>query len=162
MVVGTRPWNNGTASEQGGRETKVESCVAAWGLATPDGPGVWTLWTFQPAPDRGEASAALPDIPTPPGCRRTLALRLVSRNATIALEGPQHPETWIEFYEQWFRTHNWRAEGEWRQSENSWHGRYRSPATGGDAAVDLHFRSNGHGGAGGLIVVVAAVSQEDD
>ncbi len=145
MVVGTRP------------AAGTDLCVAAWGLAIPDGPDAWTVCTFQPAPGRDTGNTVLSAIPLPPECSMTVAVRVASGERTIAFEGPPTSKTWIEFYRQWFRTHNWEAVGDWQQRGTSWYGRYVPPTQDGEqnggSSVDLHFGPNGRGGAGGLILV---------
>ena len=162
MVVGIRPSSGATEPISEKTSASADRHVAIWGLAIPQATGAWTLCTFQRTSDRDGQLTALSGPPIPPGCTKTLSIRVASGESTVSFEGPQGPKSWIEFYRRWFRTHNWEAAQDWRPSGNSWHGRYYSPEKGRaaeegrTAAVDLHFGPATRDGTAGLILITPA------
>lgn len=153
MVLGTRPREDAADSQTQGPQSGPASRVAAWGMAIPNRERVWTLYTFQPRSHRSPRLVDVPDVPMPPECTRTLAITVAGGGATLTFEGPRPAKSWIEFYDRWFRSHNWEAAGEWRRSGGGWHGRYRSPTKSGAATVDVHFGPDGRGRLAGMVLV---------
>ncbi len=127
--------------------------VVVWGLAMPAGARAWALYTFQPEPRGGTPIAGVPEIPLPAGCRSTLTTRVVDGGAMIGFEGPEEPETWKRFYQQWFVGRGWQAAAPWRESGANWVARYAAPADASGGTVDILFTPAGGGRLTGLILV---------
>ncbi len=123
--------------------------VVVWVLAVPAGNGEWTLWTFQPeGPPAGSVTGAA-EIPVPPGGHRGLSLQTAG-GGLIAFGGPCRPEEWKRFYDDWFRSQDWRSATGWRPADGAWCARFTSDAGG---AVDVRFGPDGRGGLSGLFMV---------
>ena len=156
MVVGTQPQAAEAGSSQDENLAGSTHRVVVWGLALPTEPQAWNLFAFQPDAPAGERSAGLPEVPIPGECRRTLSMRVAGGGATLAFEGPQNPETWIEFYDRWSATHNWERTGHWQQFGSRWHARYVGPGEEdppGQWQVDVHFSSEARGRSTGLMMM---------
>jgi len=145
-VVGTRDVSASDRASSKGLAGEGHR-VTTWGLATPSESGAWTLHTFQPETSSTQCSAGILDIPIPPGCTRILSMRVVGGGSVTAFEGPQEARSWINFYDRWFRGHNWEMVGSWRQSGAAWHVRYSLSAKQCSGAVEVHFRANSRFGA---------------
>ncbi len=160
LVVGTRA--NREVGEQPVDSASHSShqIMATLGLAIPNGPQAWTVYTFQPESRSERAKATQKDVPLPPGCRRTLALRVVSGGTTVAFEGPRRAKSAVEFYDEWFSAHGRGAVGGWRHYGNQWNGRYHYTDRGVDRCVDLHLGGDGHGRLTGLIVVTPVAPEK--
>lgn len=133
--------------------------VIVWGLALPVGREAWSLFTFQPEVAAGGHAAALPEVPIPPQCRRTVSMRVTGGGGIVAFEGPPEPNAWIRFYDRWFATHNWKTAGGWQQSGQRWHVRYDAPGPAGRWEVDVHFGSHGPGHGTGLLIMTPSPKQ---
>ena len=165
MVVGTQPQAGATDSPPGENLAAVAHRVVVWGLALPVGPEAWTVLTFQPEVRGGQQPVPLPEVPIPPGCRRTLSMRVADGGGTLGFVGPQEPKAWIAFYDRWFATHTWKRAGAWQQLGSGWHARYTMPEegqthpSGGTGKmprqwdVDVHFGSDGPGRSTGLLMM---------
>lgn len=152
MVVGTRRPADEADRPASKRVSATADRIVTWGLAIPDGADAWTVCTFQPESSSGEKAGGLSEIPLPPECSRTLAMRVAGGGAILAFEGPPRPKRWIEFYNDWFSTHNWKAAGSWQHLGSGWHGRFSTPGSGPAGSVDVHFGTGGRGRSIGLIM----------
>jgi hypothetical protein len=119
----------------------------------PAGTNAWALYTFQPEPVGGEPLADVLDIPIPGGCRSTLAIRAVGGGATIGFEGPEEPESWRRFYEQWFAQHGWEATAPWMKSGANWIARYVASGDAATGTVEILFTPASDGRLTGLILI---------
>ena len=84
------------------------------GSSSADGQGEWTLCSFQPESPSIAVGSGLADIPFPEGCRRGLSLQAAGGAGLIAFSGPDQPEQWKHFYDDWFRRQGWQAVTDWQ------------------------------------------------
>lgn len=78
-----------------------------------------------------------------------------------AFRGPFRPETWMQFYDQWFRNEGWTSALGWLKSDAAWSARFSRPEEG---SIDVRFGTDRHGGLSGLLIRSpgAASSHEGD
>ena len=100
--------------------------VVTWAVAVPTGEAQWTLCTFQSATAPAQGSTALIDVPLPPGAHRALFMQ-AGGGRTVALSGPDRPERWKRFYEDWFARRGWRPAASWRSFGAAWYARFAAP-----------------------------------
>jgi len=132
--------------------------VVIWGLAVPMGTEGWTLYTFQPSGSTGEPFSPLPDVPLPPECRRTLALRVVGGGGMVMFEGPPPPPDWPESCRQWFVQRGWKPAAGWTRVGSTWHARFNAPPEDPLASVDLRYGVDEQGQGRGLILATPRLS----
>jgi hypothetical protein len=135
----------------GGNLAQAGYRVVTWAIAVPAAEAQWTLCTFRPSLPSTAGSAAI-DVPLPPGTQRTLFVE-AGGGRTVALSGPDRPERWKRFYQDWFARRGWPA-ASWRSLGAAWNGRFAAPDGGG--SVDIHFGPDGRGGLSGLLLVTPA------
>jgi hypothetical protein len=151
MVVGVRQTGARPNPPGGGRVAETDLRVVSWGFGVPDPAGGWTLYTFtgaSPAGGSGEEPVSLP-----PGCTRTLSMRVAGGGAIVAFCGPRQPETWKACFDQSFRQRGWTPDGPWQARGERWFSRYREGSAPGAGATDVQFGPDDRGGLAGLLMV---------
>ena len=95
-----------------------------------------------------------PDIalPTPPGSRRTLAVRVEQGGALIGLAGQGSPQNWMAFFDAAFEEQGWTC-GTWQKVGEHWHVRYVQPGTG---ICDVQVTSSADDALRGILTVAPA------
>jgi hypothetical protein len=152
MVVGTRetPTADGGAN---GRVVKPAERVVTWGLAVPAGADAWTTYTFHTGPaEEGRPSAAL-DLPIPPGCRKTLAIRAADGGAVASFAGPDRESQWRPFFDSWLAARGWEKTQDWLQRGATRSLRCVRHAGGLHESLDVLLASDGAGGMTGLVLL---------
>jgi hypothetical protein len=158
MMVGTQPEAAVVDSSAGQNLAAGGQRVVVWGLALPAGPEMWTLFSFQPEILASQPVGPVPELPLPPASRRIVSMRVAGGGAMLIFEGPQEPKTWIDFYDGWFGSHNWKRSGVWQRFGARWHARYTAPGQGSGGAVDVHFGGDVPGRSSGLLLVFPSPS----
>ncbi len=140
--------------------------IVTWGFAFPADSDAWTVCTFQPAARGGSGSTSVIDEAIPPGCTKTLSVRVVDGGAVVGFHGPGPLETWKNQFDGHFAGNNWKMVGQWRNSGAAWHARYEKSGSAAGTVVDVRFGPGSDGRFSGLLVVtpsraLEAVKRED-
>ncbi len=148
MAVGTA-WDHGIDRPPNDRIAKPRQRVVTWGLAVPAGDHAWTVYAFCLASHGGGVLSA-PELPIPPGGRKTLAIRAADGGAVVAIKGPDRPGQWGEFFDRWLASHGY-------QTTDAWHHRgavhsIRAVHETGDS-LDVLLTSQGDGEITGLVLL---------
>jgi len=125
--------------------------VVVWGVAVPIGTEGWALYTFQPGVPSLEAGSRLTDIPLPPGGRKGLSLRAAGGGGLVAFHGPNHPQEWKHFYDDWFRSQAWQTVVDWQSAGAAWCAKFAPPD--GNGSVDVRFGPDDRGSLSGLLMI---------
>ncbi len=152
MVVGTAGATDAPAESHAAGAVHL----ATWGMAVPDGPQGWTLWTFQQEDVSTEGFRVTKDGITPPFCTRTLSIKVANGGAVVGYRGNCEPEDIVAFYDDHFARHNWEAAVPWQQSAGGYHARFVAAAVGPADAADVHIGLDGTGGLSGLLMITPA------
>ena len=123
-----------------------------WGLAVPTGEDGWSLCVFQPESHPSEGASGSTDVPLPPGCRRMLSLRAANGGGITAFSGPDRPDEWRRFYDQWSARQGWRPVGAWQPIGAAWYAKFAPPDRGG-GTLEIRFGPDGRGGASGVLII---------
>ncbi|MBU4270553.1 MAG: hypothetical protein KKE86_06130 [Planctomycetes bacterium] len=123
-----------------------------WAIAVPTGAKQWTLCVFRPSDSPMGEESGLVEVPIPPGCRRTLSMQAVGGGGIVAFGGPDRPDRWKRFHDDWFARQGWRPTVPWRQTGNAWYAKYNAPDDIG-GAVEVRFGPDGRGGLSGLLMI---------
>lgn len=121
-----------------------EDHAVVWGLALPVGDRQWTLSTFQMGISTSEGAFDKREVPLPHGGRQTLAMS-ASDGRIVAFSGPNRPEDWKKFYDNWF-SHQGYQPTTWRQVGSAWYAKF----LGHGDSVDVRFGPNERGDLSGL------------
>jgi hypothetical protein len=78
-------------------------------------------------------------------------LRAAGGAGLVAFHGPNHPQDWKRFYDDWFRRQAWRTVTDWQPAGAAWYAKFA--ATDGGGAVDVRFGPDGRGGLSGLLMM---------
>jgi hypothetical protein len=154
MAVGLT--RSGTAAATEPAKTSVNLAqagyrVVVWAVAVPSTNGEWTLYSFQPESPSIEVVSGLAEIPFPEGCHRGLSLRAAEGAGLIAFSGPERPQQWKLFYDNWFRRQGWQTMTDWQPVGPAWYAKFVAKDGGG--AVDVRFGPDGRGGLSGLMMI---------
>ncbi len=122
-----------------------------WGLAMPMGEDAWSLCVFQPENHPADGVAGSADIPLPPECRRMLSLRADRGGGITAFSGPDRPDEWRRFYDQWAAQQGWRPVGAWQAIGAAWYAKFAPPGSGG-GTLEIRFGPDGRGGSSGVLI----------
>ena len=153
MVVGVRQVVAAPGLPAGGNVAGSDLRVVSWGFGVPAEPEGWTLYTFVSASPTSGLGPAGPSIPVPPGCTRTMSMRVAGGGGIVALRGPLRPSAWKSFYDQYFQKRGWKPEGPWQKRGSRWSGRYREGPAPDAGAVDVQFGPDDRGGMTGLLMI---------
>ena len=129
-----------------------------WAIAAPAGAKQWTLCVFRPADLPVAEESGLIEVPIPPGCRRTLSIRAVGGGGIVAFGGPDRPDRWKRFHDDWFAGQGWRQSVSWRSAGKAWYAKYVAPDYIG-GAVEVRFGPDGRGGLSGLLMITPRQSR---
>jgi len=69
----------------------------------------------------------------------------------IAFSGPNQPQQWKHFYDDWFRRQGWQTATDWQVVGQAWYAKFL--AKGGNGAIDVRFGPDGRGGLNGLMMI---------
>jgi hypothetical protein len=124
--------------------------LVLWGIGMPSSGTGWTLCVFEPG---GSASAqGQTDVPLPPGCHRTLSIRVAEGGQMTTFAGPEQPEAWKQFFADWSQRRGWPSAWGWRQTGGVWVAKFAS-ADRGDS-LDVRLGPDARGQWTGLLMVV--------
>jgi hypothetical protein len=154
MAVGVRRSDTAEAGEPvkaSGNLAQSGYRVVVWAVAVPSTNGEWTLYSFQPESPSIEVVSGLAEIPFPEGCHRGLSLRAAEGAGLIAFSGPEHPQQWKLFYDNWFRRQGWQTMTDWQPVGPAWYAKFVAKDGGG--AVEVRFGPDGRGGLSGLMMI---------
>ncbi len=159
LVLGTRRFSGDSADEHGKDGAVDRWRVVCWGMAFPGAERRWTLFAFHTPGHTASPHAG--DIELPPGSRRIMSLRAETGEMLIGFDGDGPPQTWIRFFDGWFRENGWRLSGRWKSSGGGWTARY-SPANGNRTSrVDVHFGRTDGSRFSGLLDVIPLSEQSE-
>ena len=153
MVVGVRRAAAAPGPPGGGNVAGNDLRVVSWAFGVSAEPESWTLYTFVSASPTSGLGLAGPSIPVPPGCTRTMSMRVAGGGGIVAFRGPLEPRAWKVFFDQDFRQRGWKPDGPWQKRGSRWSGRYREGPAADAGAVDVQFGPEERGGMTGLLMI---------
>lgn len=123
VIGGPLPWIVGTTAaakpDSGGSQADREtddagpaSRLLCWGLALPQPDQTWTLYVIdrRPADRRG---ASLPDVPLPPGARRSLRVSSAEGGMLTTFSGNGPATQWMVELDEALAAGGWQRQGNW-------------------------------------------------
>ena len=155
MIVATRPPPAAKRDASAGDPSTSGCRIVTWGFAFPADSDTWTVCTFQPAAGGGNDGTSVIDEAIPPGCTKTLSVRVVDGGAVVGFCGPGPLETWKNRFDDHFAGNNWKMVGQWRNTGAAWHARYEKSDSVAGTVVDVRFGGDvgAEGRFSGLLVV---------
>lgn len=128
--------------------------LVLWGIGMPSNANGWTLCVFEP----GGLAAAVgqTNVPLPPGCHRTLSIRVAEGGQMTTFVGPEQPDAWKRFFSDWSKQHGWPAVSAWRQTDGVWVAKFASTDRGD--SLDVRLGPDAHGQWTGLLMSVSQKS----
>jgi hypothetical protein len=159
MVVGVRQIPAASRLSGGGNVVGNDLRVVSWGFGVPAESRAWTLYTFVSAPPTSGGGERGPAVPLPPGCTRTMSMRVAGGGGIVAFGGPRLPDAWMAFYDGYFRKRGWKPDGRWQKRGDRWSGRFCEGPAPNAGAVDVQFGPDDRGGMTGLLMITAGAVQ---
>ena len=135
--------------------------VVCWGLAQPARKGEWVLFLMRPTAGEVEQRPQIGRVALPEGSSRILSLRDATGGALLAFEGDAAGEEWIDWFDNWFAGHKWKAARDWSRSPNGWSATYVPRDEDESGRIDISFSRSDEGRMSG-IVSIATTARETD
>ena len=124
--------------------------LVLWGIGMPSSATGWTLCVFEP---NGSAAAmGRTDVPLPPGCRRTLSIRVAEGGQMATFTGPEQPEVWKRFFADWSKQQGWPSVSAWRRTGDAWYAKFA--AADGRDSLEVRLGPDVRGQWTGLLMAV--------
>lgn len=149
-VIGLK-WPPGVLGQRPANLAQTDARVVTWGIAVPAGESQWAVYCIIPE-QTITSSRFAPDIPLPPGTRRTLEVGIGKGGYIIGLEGETDLAVCRRFYERWFVDHQWVNVVARQTASDGWFARYEHRKEGETSVVDIRLGLDARRRLEGIIV----------
>jgi hypothetical protein len=131
--------------------------VVCWGMAQPNGEGIWVLFTMRPTVLSADPRPEWGQVELPNGARKILSLRDAAGGALTAFEGEAAAEDWKSWFNVWFARRGWKTSQRWIESPVGWSATFVPAEENVSGRIDVSFSPAGESRLSGMISVTTPV-----